>query len=79
MKNSINKSGMQLLEMNHANNSSTPINHHFNIPSGDGIPILKLNKVTETITMYKILTLIGLTGVLAVIAIGYIHLLDRIS
>lgn len=74
MKRNLMNSEMSLLEMNDTNNSSTHSIHNFNIPSGDGIPILKFNEVKDAISMYKILSLIAFLAVLAVVTIGYIHL-----
>jgi len=74
MNNNINNKSQQSHVSRVLKNSALKWNQHFSIPSIDGIPILKLNEVTNTISMYKMLTLIAFSGILAVMAIGYVHL-----
>lgn len=75
MKNNCKEEIQKIKDRSDSNNASLKLTEQFDIPAGEGIPILKLNEVIQDISMYKMLTIIAFSGVLAVMAIGYIHLL----
>ncbi len=74
MKNKLKEEIQKIKDLSDSQNASLNLTKQFNIPSGDGIPILKYNEVTDAISMYKILSLIAFIAVMTVLTIGYIHL-----